>query len=80
MITLSPRFCHLLFVICYSLRACPNNDPRSPNQSRRSFLRKAVAGAGATAAAVVTPRLAEAAQQGSQNAAAATSCADSRAG
>ena len=51
----------------------PTRHPRKPDQSRRSFLRKAVAGAGATAAAVVSPRMvAEAGQQGSQNAAAAT--------
>ncbi len=59
----------------------PTHQPRKPNQSRRSFLRKAVAGAGATAAAVVTPRRAEAAvQQGSQNATAVDGGADSRAG
>ncbi|HEX6161813.1 MAG TPA: thiamine pyrophosphate-dependent enzyme [Vicinamibacterales bacterium] len=41
---------------------------RRPNHSRRNFLRKAVAGAGATAAAVVGTRASE--QQGSQTAAA----------
>ena len=45
--------------------------PRKPTQSRRLFLRNAVAGAGATAAAVVSPRIAEG-QQGSQNAPAAS--------
>ena len=51
--------------------------PRKPDQSRRSFLRKAVAGAGATAAAVVSPRLVEG-QQGSQNAVAASTVAPIR--
>ena len=49
----------------------PTRHSRKPDQSRRNFLRHAVAGAGATAAAVVAPRAAEASQQGSQNSPAA---------
>ena len=56
-----------LFVVCYSLfvilpPSC-HNQPRKPNQSRRTFLRKAVAGAGATAAAVVASRAGRATRQ-----------------
>ena len=79
----------LLFVLRYLLFSArmPTRHPRKPDQSRRSFLQKAVAGAGATAAAVVSARRADLSaeasakvealaaaegQQGSQNAATAT--------
>ena len=38
----------------YSPRTMPGRRPRKPNESRRSFLRRAVTGAGATAAAALT--------------------------